>query len=454
MSYRTGIQFDNKTSLDIVSGKIVYHTEDIGSNDIAGFFSNPQTSIDSTYTTITGSMSLKPQQYRDHYVDIFTDRGYNPIAFQLTFSNGQTISFDSLAREVYAEIDTPQWMPVGHPGAVGAPPVAIGVSRWTRHDSGITEKYPYGLITFTIADATATKRWMSVTKKPETTPLNQFTIPGTHDTGTWTMGSVSQCQTMILRQQLDQGIRFIDLRLEPIVNGNTTSLKIYHGVEGSTLDFQTDIMPVCEAFLKENPSETIIMLINRNDNPFNNVSDARFIAFVNYIIVRNSVFLIGPAMPTLHNARTRIIVVTRHPGLKGMALYPGWPKDATGTLVSGNLTVEIQDIYKFGGVANLPGKIAKKWSFVEDYLGKASGHVVNPAQPTWYINFSSATGTPGYMNPLNMVEGFDGNRNGINNRLLAYLTQHPKGYYGTVVMDFPEYPDNCAIIQKLIESNN
>ncbi|MCB2615736.1 phosphatidylinositol-specific phospholipase C, partial [Listeria monocytogenes] len=68
-----------------------------------------------------------------------------------------------------------------------------------------------------IKNSVTTKQWMSAL--PDTTNLAALSIPGTHDTMsyhgdiTWTLTKpLAQPQTMSLYQQLEAGIRYIDIR--------------------------------------------------------------------------------------------------------------------------------------------------------------------------------------------------------------------------------------------------
>src|SRR5690606_14158510 len=56
--------------------------------------------------------------------------------------------------------------------------------------------------------------------------LDQLSIPGTHDTCAFYGGPLIACQRMPLKQQLEAGIRFLDIRCK---NGDD-KLYIYHGI--------------------------------------------------------------------------------------------------------------------------------------------------------------------------------------------------------------------------------
>jgi hypothetical protein len=57
---------------------------------------------------------------------------------------------------------------------------------------------------------TATRDWMR--SLPDSTPLSAISIPGTHDSAALHGGLAAQCQSWTIKDQLEAGIRFIDVR--------------------------------------------------------------------------------------------------------------------------------------------------------------------------------------------------------------------------------------------------
>ena len=95
--------------------------------------------------------------------------------------------------------------------------------------------------------------------------LSEMSIPGTHDSGTaeehddnycsgLMVGRCCQTQDWTLKQQLEAGIRFVDIRLKHKNN----DFILHHDfiTIGPNLKFVLDVFTT---FLKENPTETIIM---------------------------------------------------------------------------------------------------------------------------------------------------------------------------------------------------
>ncbi|WP_422491239.1 phosphatidylinositol-specific phospholipase C domain-containing protein [Endozoicomonas sp. ALE010] len=119
--------------------------------------------------------------------------------------------------------------------------------------------------------SSSNKKWMANIK--DSTTLSELSIPGTHDTMTYTSnisgaGKIKpeyvRTQVMTLEQQLATGIRFIDIRATPFEYRNLHSrsidhLKVWHG-EYADLNFTVkDVLNKVKEFLANNPSETVYM---------------------------------------------------------------------------------------------------------------------------------------------------------------------------------------------------
>ena len=92
----------------------------------------------------------------------------------------------------------------------------------------------------------------------DNTPLRDVDLPGSHDTmALYSIGDLAgQCQTLSLNDQLNLGVRFLDIRLKEDHN----SLKVVHGFVDERATF-TDVNKTVISFLEKHPSEFIIMSI-------------------------------------------------------------------------------------------------------------------------------------------------------------------------------------------------
>ncbi|MFZ0118959.1 MAG: phosphatidylinositol-specific phospholipase C, partial [Pseudonocardiaceae bacterium] len=92
---------------------------------------------------------------------------------------------------------------------------------------------------------------------PDDTPVTALSIPGTHDAGcTSSVLGLGQTQSLGINDQLDVGIRFLDIRLAHYQD----NLFVHHDVVYTDNSY-ADVLATCSKFLQKNPSETILMSI-------------------------------------------------------------------------------------------------------------------------------------------------------------------------------------------------
>ena len=142
---------------------------------------------------------------------------------------------------------------------------------------------------------------------PSSRPLSEITMPGTHNTMALYGGGLAECQSWSLPHQLRAGVRFLDVRVRH-VGGNLT---IHHGISYQYAHFG-DVLQAVDAFLKEHPSETVLMRIREE------LSETRdiYAAVVRYIhtYARWDLLWHSRRMPTMGEARGKIIVLQEFPG--------------------------------------------------------------------------------------------------------------------------------------------
>ncbi|MFC9794512.1 phosphatidylinositol-specific phospholipase C [Streptomyces sp. NPDC127584] len=166
------------------------------------------------------------------------------------------------------------------------------------------------------ARAATTRDWMAGHGDP--TPLQKLTIPGTHDSGARFGGPWSECQNTTIAQQLDSGIRFLDVRCR--VTGG--SFAIHHGASYQKAMFG-DVLVACRDFLAAHPSETVLMRVKQE---YSTDSDATFRAvFDDYLDNRGwrPLFRIGDTVPTLGQARGKVVLIADNGGLPGLKWWDG-----------------------------------------------------------------------------------------------------------------------------------
>lgn len=130
--------------------------------------------------------------------------------------------------------------------------------------AGAAAKPYYKKVNFGAASTAHKGNWMSTI--PGNTWLHGLSIPGTHDAATYnTSTSSAQCQSKNINEQLEAGVRAFDIRVPYIGLSNaptTATVSIYHGMVDTKVLFK-DAMDYLVSYVKKNPTETIIVVVNK-----------------------------------------------------------------------------------------------------------------------------------------------------------------------------------------------
>ena len=197
------------------------------------------------------------------------------------------------------------------------------------------------------------KDWMK--DIPDETALKDINIPGSHDTmALYSIGNLAgQCQSLTLEEQLNVGIRFLDIRLK----NDHDSLKAVHGFVDERDTF-SDIVRDSEDFLINNPSETIIMSIKEEANASN--SKLSFEEVLKKHITDK--WVVGNTIPEkLGDVRGKIVLFSRYPNPTiGINAYDGWLESCSFTMA--NNDIYVQDYYKVNDLNKKKEEIEKCFS--------------------------------------------------------------------------------------------
>lgn len=197
-------------------------------------------------------------------------------------------------------------------------------------------------------------------------PLITLSLPGTHDSGATKGGPVAATQTLSIRQQLDAGIRFLDIRLR----ATGDSFAIHHGLVFQDLMFG-DVLDDVRDFLAQHPGETVLMRVKdeykaqSDSQPFVDIFQDYFTRYRELIAVPDSLNV------PLSQVRGKLVFLTDFAGGNsfGLAHSPA--------------TFAIQDDYKQSSAWGL----YTKWGKV-----KAQFELANKTPGQMHINYLSATG--------------------------------------------------------------
>ena len=296
------------------------------------------------------------------------------------------------------------------------------------------------------------QEWMKCI--PDNRWISHINLPGTHETcARHGFGGFAVCQNRSIDEQLLQGIRFLDIRCWH----TQKTFSIYHGSENQHLNF-SDVLQSCIHFLNAHASETIIMLVNEENDPEDNDGESFEYRFKQYIAPYMDRFHLKNATPQLGDIRNKIVLIRRfgrenssNPPLGDRAGIDasGWGAHGSDTFwlkPNPNILFRIQDDYNaWFGFFDAPE--SWKWEKVIAVLEESHK---NPLA-AWYINYTSATKIP-FFTPEDIATTpqipaipLSG---GVNVRLQPLLS----GFAGTVMLDFADYND-WYLVDQLIYLN-
>jgi 1-phosphatidylinositol phosphodiesterase len=304
--------------------------------------------------------------------------------------------------------------------------------------------------------------WMKAI--PDAMTLDQFTIPGTHHSATYrgsgTMGSVTQ--SMSIRQQLENGIRWLDLRLNPFADED--DFQTYHNLD-MTYRY-SEILGDIQRFLSANPSETVITSISYVQSHITDeaATQAEGVVFDKKLRKCLDTYLSYPgstakyytehSMPNLGKIRGYVVPLRRDPSPTfGMFANTGTKDNDTYEITNEGVTYYIEDEYAIF----MQPSYALSWQAKFDHVQRAlETTLANQDWKKWSLIFTSATTktapVAGYY-PADFAKGNSSDAPGVNGLLFKYLISKTTARFGTVIMDYPEFPSNGSLIDLLLSLN-
>ena len=238
----------------------------------------------------------------------------------------------------------------------------------------------------------------------------KMSIPGTHDTGAYTGNGWVKTQDKNIEQQLNSGIRFFDIRL---VHQNGV-LKLCHGSYIFDVTFVGDVLKTTAEFLKEHPSETVIMTIKRDHDLDKGDATKYRMALTKALEGDRNLtsYMVKSFRPdfTLGDLRGKMLIISRD----GWITTPSgkvtsWPDNAsfTSSIESTNRSstaIHVEDHYK--------SRASDKVSYVAQNVRKAQA-TFNTPKNDWFITFTSSTGAIGWAQPQTTTNQIDRDVNNI-----------------------------------------
>lgn len=293
-----------------------------------------------------------------------------------------------------------------------------------------------GLPTGNCIDKTA---WMK--HLPDALPVCKISIPGTHDSGTTRGGRMLKTQAVGIAEQLQQGIRAFDIRLEK----KDGRLGIFHSHAFQRIYWEDDVLPAFIAFLQAHPSEILIVSLKKEGGE---LQDYASLVSASLSDPAHQPFFVPHFRPdlTLKECRGKILFLHRD---RAMEQYPGaacigWDDNSTCLLrLRSTLGTEgialLQDEYQYKSGREAAKKIEASIRNFKSIAAEAAD------SRRWGLSFVSATGLP-----LGTPKVF---ARKINQTVADYLQKEDLRPCGIVFIDFISHPGGRSLVEYLIESN-
>jgi 1-phosphatidylinositol phosphodiesterase len=308
--------------------------------------------------------------------------------------------------------------------------------------------------------------WMSAID--DTMPIHQLSIPGTHESCARYGGPLYKCQNLNITEQLERGIRFLDIRCKyyaaPWDPFPGDCLPVHHADQYQNIHLcvraedGASVQEQCVDFLTKHPSETILMNLQLEDSDEGVSFGLAFQTSVMGAVPGQFTqrvapnWYLGSTIPTLQEARGKIVLIrandpdnphfgwsnTDYPDL-GLE-WAGFKHDDVNNYKAPFAT---QDLWS-------PPNGTKKGDLVEATLRDA---VMGQKHPGWiYLNFLSYANTDIPNSASNM-----------NNRILKFIQEDPimrhtpRNRLGVLAMDFCGNTgeiDNPGALENVIIAHN
>lgn len=282
--------------------------------------------------------------------------------------------------------------------------------------------------------------WMAAL--PDEIPLCDIILPGTHDSATQyvQLAFFSKCQSLSIAQQLEAGFRYLDIRLGDAEKGGDYP-RLMHGftncktgVFGGTLTLDA-VLADCYAFLAQHPTETVLFAVKHEHG---DSSDADFQRVLQgFTAARSSDWLLTDTLPTLGEARGKLVLLRRWEDEAGLGKEAGVPfaweeqrgREDTSLAAAeepqGSYTLLVQDRFKY--------EADEKWNAFQTAMEAA------PADSDVLLNFLSTNGSSAYGHPWKYARA-------LNPRLMAMNDGALKGW---TVVDFA----TAQLAEKIYSAN-
>ncbi|ANZ77579.1 BA75_04383T0 [Komagataella pastoris] len=286
----------------------------------------------------------------------------------------------------------------------------------------------------------------------DTESISRISIPGTHNSAAHHTALPSvQCQDASITEQLQNGVRFLDIRVsKPLIDSKkaeNNDLVVIHGKFPLKLIGNVKLDKVLKdvyEFLGKNSSEfVIISLKQEGSGKWNHEHDEFGDAIWNHYINNNrDMWYLNNEIPNLRDVRGKAILFRRF-GIKDesrkrdFGIEASWWKYNCENDDRG--TINVQDWCELSSGED----IERKANFIKDHVYRAKEYNSNNGEPKLFINFCSASNffDPNCW-PAKIAEGLT----------KANIEQSFGKGSGVVILDYAEQ-ENWYLVRNLVDRN-
>jgi 1-phosphatidylinositol phosphodiesterase len=291
------------------------------------------------------------------------------------------------------------------------------------------------------------KNWMN--ELGDDTKISQLSIPGTHNSGACHTALPSvQCQGASVTDQLNHGVRFLDIRVGKLFLGENkdTDLQVIHGKFPVKIPFPlkfTDTLQEVYDFLESNRSETVIVSVKQegSDTWDNDNDEFGKLIWDNYVNPNKDRWYLNTDIPRLGDARGKAMLFRRF-GVKDEDLKNHFGFDASwwsyNTIEDDRGHFVVQDFCEVNSAEDIPKKI----EYINSLSQKAEQYI-RDNNDKLYVNFTSAS---------NFFDKDCWPQSIADAMLSANIDKDFKKGSGIIVLDYVESED-WRLAKKLIDTN-
>ncbi|MBO4338518.1 MAG: leucine-rich repeat protein [Clostridia bacterium] len=285
------------------------------------------------------------------------------------------------------------------------------------------------------------------------TKLTEITIPGTHDScarkfyNDWLVSSAAKCQSMNIPEQLNAGIRFLDIRCECDSNH---SVKTVHGSadcwDGNDYYWLDYVFQHIYTWLDAHPSETVLVSIKEDDG------DAGAATFTSAIYEYihgygqgkyfygedynyHDYWYLGKSVPTLDQVRGKCVLMNRFDQIIATSGSTASEEESGQKIKWGDYSDGTYTTPVYANVTNTNTGVGTfhvqdhyKWNTDSKKLATQEMLSLGHYRGEYYINFSSTVSDSTVPNPENLA--------GKVNSGYATFTYNKTKPSGIFAMDF------------------